>query len=196
MSKRTAIVERRTKETDIKLRFTIDGTGRSEVSTGLGFLDHMLVLFAKHGLFDLELEAKGDLHVDEHHTVEDVGLALGQALREALGDKAGLVRYGWCLLPMDDALARIALDCSGRPYLAYDAPEDAGPIGNFPFQLLEEFLRAFSVQGGLNLHVALLDGRDSHHMAEAVFKGLARALDQATTIDPRVVGVPSTKGQL
>ncbi len=196
MSKRTAIVERRTKETDIKLRFTIDGTGQSEVSTGLGFLDHMLVLFAKHGLFDLELEAKGDLHVDEHHTVEDVGLALGQALREALGDKAGLVRYGWCLLPMDDALARIALDCSGRPYLAYDAPEDAGPIGNFPFQLLEEFLRAFSVQGGLNLHVALLDGRDSHHMAEAVFKGLARALDQATTIDPRVVGVPSTKGQL
>ena len=196
MSKRTAIVERRTKETDIKLRFTIDGTGRSEVSTGLGFLDHMLVLFAKHGLFDLELEAKGDLHVDEHHTVEDVGLALGQALREALGDKAGLVRYGWCLLPMDDALARIALDCSGRPYLAYDAPEDAGPIGNFPFQLLEEFLRAFSVQGGLNLHVALLDGRDSHHMAEAVFKGLARALDQATTIDPRVTGVPSTKGQL
>ena len=196
MSKRTAIVERRTKETDIKLRFTIDGTGRSEVSTGLGFLDHMLVLFAKHGLFDLELEAKGDLHVDEHHTVEDVGLALGQALREALGDKAGLVRYGWCLLPMDDALARIALDCSGRPYLAYDAPEDAGPVGNFPFQLLEEFLRAFSVQGGLNLHVALLDGRDSHHMAEAVFKGLARALDQATTIDPRVVGVPSTKGQL
>jgi imidazoleglycerol-phosphate dehydratase len=196
MSKRTAIVERRTKETDIKLRFTIDGTGRSEVSTGLGFLDHMLVLFAKHGLFDLELEAKGDLHVDEHHTVEDVGLALGQALREALGDKAGLVRYGWCLLPMDDALARIALDCSGRPYLAYDAPEDAGPIGNFPFQLLEEFLRAFSVQGGLNLHVALLDGRDSHHMAEAVFKGLARALDQATTIDPRVVGVPSTKGRL
>ena len=196
MSKRTAIVERRTKETDIKLRFTIDGTGRSEVSTGLGFLDHMLVLFAQHGLFDLELKAKGDLHVDEHHTVEDVGLALGQALREALGDKAGLVRYGWCLLPMDDALARIALDCSGRPYLAYDAPEDAGPIGNFPFQLLEEFLRAFSVQGGLNLHVALLDGRDSHHMAEAVFKGLARALDQATTIDPRVVGVPSTKGRL
>lgn len=196
MSKRTATVERRTKETDIKLRLAIDGTGQSEVSTGLGFLDHMLVLFAKHGLFDLELQAKGDLHVDAHHTVEDVGLALGQALREALGDKSGLVRYGWCLLPMDDALARIALDCSGRPYLAYDAPEDAGPIGNFPFQLLEEFLRAFSVQGGLNLHVALLDGRDSHHMAEAVFKGLARALDQATAIDPRVVGVPSTKGQL
>jgi imidazoleglycerol-phosphate dehydratase len=128
--------------------------------------------------------------------VEDVGLALGQALREALGDKKGLCRYGWCLLPMDDALARIALDCSGRPYLAYEAPEDAGSIGDFPFQLLEEFLRALCVQGGLNLHVTLLDGRDTHHMAEAVFKGLARALDQATQIDPRVQGVPSTKGQL
>jgi imidazoleglycerol-phosphate dehydratase len=166
------------------------------VETGIGFFDHMLVLFAKHGLFDLELRAKGDLEVDAHHTVEDVGLALGQALREALGDKAGLCRYGWCLLPMDDALARIAVDCGGRPYLAYDAPDDVGPIGNFPFQLLEEFLRAFSVQGGLNLHVSLLDGRDAHHMAEAVFKGLARALDQATRLDPRVQGVPSTKGVL
>jgi imidazoleglycerol-phosphate dehydratase len=162
----------------------------------VGFFDHMLELFSKHGLFDLELKAKGDLKVDAHHTVEDVGLALGQALREALGDKKGLCRYGWCLLPMDDALARIALDCSGRPYLAYEAPEEAGSIGDFPFQLLEEFFRAFSVQGGLNLHVALLDGRDTHHMAEAVFKGVARALDQATRIDPRVEGVPSTKGQL
>jgi len=193
---RTATVKRKTKETDIALTFAIDGSGRSNVATGIGFFDHMLDLFTKHGLFDLDLKAKGDLNVDAHHTVEDVGLALGQALREALGDKQGLVRYGWCLLPMDDALARIALDCSGRPYLAYDAPDDAGPIENFPFQLLEEFLRAFSVQGGLNLHVGLLDGRDSHHMAEAVFKGLARALDQATRIDPRVQGVPSTKGQL
>lgn len=193
---RTATVKRKTKETDIELTFAIDGRGRSNVATGIGFFDHMLDLFTKHGLFDLDLKAKGDLNVDAHHTVEDVGLALGQALREALGDKQGLVRYGWCLLPMDDALARIALDCSGRPYLAYDAPDDAGPIENFPFQLLEEFLRAFSVQGGLNLHVGLLDGRDSHHMAEAVFKGLARALDQATRLDPRVQGVPSTKGQL
>jgi imidazoleglycerol-phosphate dehydratase len=193
---REATVIRRTNETDITLRLVIDGTGRSDIRTGIGFFDHMLVLFAKHGLFDLELNARGDLEVDAHHTVEDVGLALGQALREALGDKAGLCRYGWCLLPMDDALARIALDCGGRPYLAYESPEDAGPIGNFPFQLLEEFLRAFSVQGGLNLHVTLLDGRDSHHMAEAVFKGLARALDQATRIDPRVQGVPSTKGVL
>jgi len=193
---RTATVKRKTKETDIELVLCIDGIGRSDISTGIGFFDHMLDLFTKHGLFDLQLKAKGDLDVDAHHTVEDVGLALGQALREALGDKRGLCRYGWCLLPMDDALARIALDCSGRPYLAYEAPEEAGPIGDFPFQLVEEFLRAFSVQGGLNLHVALLDGRDAHHMAEAVFKGLARALDQATQIDPRVQGVPSTKGQL
>jgi imidazoleglycerol-phosphate dehydratase len=193
---RTATVQRKTRETDIALTFTVDGSGRADISTGIGFFDHMLELFTKHGLFDLQLKAKGDLNVDAHHTVEDVGLALGQALREALGDKKGLCRYGWCLLPMDDALARIALDCSGRPYLAYEAPEEAGPIGEFPFQLLEEFLRAFSVQGGLNVHVALLDGRDTHHMAEAVFKGLARALDQATQIDPRVQGVPSTKGQL
>jgi len=193
---RTATVKRKTKETDIELMLCIDGIGRSDISTGIGFFDHILDLFTKHGLFDLQLKAKGDLDVDAHHTVEDVGLALGQALREALGDKRGLFRYGWCLLPMDDALARIALDCSGRPYLAYEAPEEAGPIGDFPFQLVEEFLRAFSVQGGLNLHVALLDGRDAHHMAEAVFKGLARALDQATQIDPRVQGVPSTKGQL
>ena len=193
---RTATVKRNTRETDIELTFTIDGAGRSDISTGIGFFDHMLELFTKHGLFDLQLKAKGDLNVDAHHTVEDVGLALGQALREALGEKKGLCRYGWCLLPMDDALARIALDCSGRPYLAYEAPEDAGSIGDFPFQLLEEFLRAFSVQGGLNLHVTLLDGRDTHHMAEAVFKGLARTLDQATQIDPRVQGVPSTKGQL
>ncbi len=193
---REATVTRKTKETDITLRLKIDGEGRAGISTGIGFFDHMLVLFAKHGLFDLEVQAKGDLEVDSHHTVEDVGLALGQALREALGDKAGLCRYGWCLLPMDDALARVAVDCGGRPYLAYEAPEQAGPVGNFPFQLVEEFLRAFSVQGGLNLHVALLDGRDSHHMAEAVFKGLARALDQATRVDPRVQGVPSTKGTL
>ena len=193
---REATVTRKTKETDITLRLKIDGEGRAEIATGIGFFDHMLVLFAKHGLFDLEVRAKGDLEVDSHHTVEDVGLALGQALREALGDKAGLCRYGWCLLPMDDALARVAVDCGGRPYLEYDAPEQAGPVGNFPFQLVEEFLRAFSVQGGLNLHVALLDGRDSHHMAEAVFKGLARALDQATRVDPRVQGVPSTKGTL
>lgn len=193
---RESTVSRQTKETDIRLRLVIDGTGQATISTGIGFFDHMLTLFAKHGLFDLDVQAKGDLEVDAHHTVEDVGLTLGQALREALGDKAGLVRYGWCLLPMDEALARIAVDCGGRPYLAYEAPGGAEAVGNFPFQLLEEFLRALSVQGGLNLHVALLGGRDSHHMAEAVFKGLARALDQATRLDPRVQGIPSTKGSL
>jgi imidazoleglycerol-phosphate dehydratase len=193
---RQATVKRQTKETDIVLTLDLDGTGRSKIQTGIGFFDHMLVLFSKHALFDLHLEAKGDLEVDAHHTVEDVGLALGQALREALGDKVGLTRYGWCLLPMDDALARVAVDCGGRPYLAYETPEDAVAIENFPFQLVEEFLRAFSVQGGLNLHVAMLDGRDSHHMAEAIFKGLARALGQATRLDPRVQGVPSTKGSL
>jgi imidazoleglycerol-phosphate dehydratase len=193
---RQATVKRQTKETDIVLTLDLDGTGQSKIQTGIGFFDHMLVLFSKHALFDLQLEAKGDLEVDAHHTVEDVGLALGQALREALGDKVGLTRYGWCLLPMDDALARVAVDCGGRPYLAYETPEDAVAIENFPFQLVEEFLRAFSVQGGLNLHVAMLDGRDSHHMAEAIFKGLARALGQATRLDPRVQGVPSTKGSL
>jgi imidazoleglycerol-phosphate dehydratase len=193
---RTATIKRKTRETDIELVLSVDGSGRADISTGIGFFDHMLELFTTHGLFDLQLKARGDLNVDAHHTVEDVGLALGQALREALGDKQGLRRYGWCLLPMDDALARIALDCSGRPFLAYEAPEEAGAIGDFPYQLIEEFLRAFCVQGGLNLHVALLDGRDTHHMAEAVFKGLARSLDQATQIDPRVQGVPSTKGQL
>jgi len=193
---REATVHRKTKETDIRLRLILDGTGQSNITTGIGFFDHMLTLFAKHGLFDLEIKAKGDLEVDAHHTVEDVGLTLGQALREALGDKAGLVRYGWCLLPMDEALARIAVDCGGRPYLAYKARKGAAAIGYFSFQLLEEFLRAFSVQGGLNLHVTLLDGRDSHHMAEAVFKGLARALDQATRLDERVQGIPSTKGSL
>jgi len=190
---RQATVKRQTKETDIVLTLDLDGTGQSKIQTGIGFFDHMLVLFSKHALFDLQLEAKGDLEVDAHHTVEDVGLALGQALREALGDKVGLTRYGWCLLPMDDALARVAVDCGGRPYLAYETPEDAVAIENFPFQLVEEFLRAFSVQGGLNLHVAMLDGRDSHHMAEAIFKGLARALDMATRHDPRVTGIPSTK---
>lgn len=193
---REATVKRKTSETDIRLHFNIDGTGRADISTGIGFFDHMLVLFTKHGLFDLELKAKGDLEVDSHHTVEDVGLALGQALREALGDKAGICRYGWCLLPMDDALARIAVDCGGRPFLAYETPDSADTVESFPFQLVEEFLRALSVQGGLNLHVAMLDGRDAHHMAEAIFKGLARALDQATRMDPRVQGVPSTKGSL
>lgn len=193
---REASLERTTTETRIKLRLRIDGTGASRIATGIGFFDHMLTLFAKHGLFDLDVEAQGDLQVDCHHTVEDVGITLGQALRAALGDKAGIRRYGFFYLPMDEALARVVVDCGGRPYLAYEAPAGVEPIGAFGFQLVEEFLRALAVQAGLNLHVAILAGRDAHHMAEAVFKGLARALDQATSRDPRVEGVPSTKGML
>ena len=193
---RIAEIERKTRETAIRLRLNVDGTGASSIETGIGFFDHMLELFAKHGLFDLEVEAKGDLQVDFHHTVEDTGIVLGQALTKALGDKAGIRRYGSAYLPMDETLARVVLDLSGRPYLRYQVPAQVDPIGQFPFQLVEEFMRALSVQGGMNLHVDILEGRDAHHMAEAIFKGFARALDTATQVDPRVQGVPSTKGSL
>jgi imidazoleglycerol-phosphate dehydratase len=193
---RRAEIARETSETRISLALEIDGTGASNPRTGIPFFDHMLTLFARHGLFDLEVEARGDLDVDFHHTVEDVGIVLGQAFARALGDKRGIRRYGWALLPMDETLARVALDFSGRPFLEYRAPDKADPIGAFPFQLVEEFLRAFSVHAGINLHVEILYGRDAHHMAEAIFKGLAKAADQACSIDPRVAGVPSTKGVL
>jgi len=194
---RESTVERKTSETAILLRLAVDGSGKSRLSTGIPFFDHMLTLFARHGLFDLELDAKGDLEVDCHHTVEDTGITLGQALTKALGNKAGIRRYGHAYVPMDEALVRVVVDLSGRPFLAYSAPTDVEPIGgNFSFQLVEEFLRALSVHGGMNLHVDILEGRDAHHMAEGVFKALARALDQATRMDPRVEGVPSTKGSL
>lgn len=194
---RESTVERKTSETAILLRLAVDGSGKSRLSTGIPFFDHMLTLFARHGLFDLELDAKGDLEVDCHHTVEDTGITLGQALTKALGNKAGIRRYGHAYVPMDEALVRVVVDLSGRPFLAYSAPADVEPIGgNFSFQLVEEFLRALSVHGGMNLHVDILEGRDAHHMAEGVFKALARALDQATRLDPRVEGVPSTKGSL
>jgi imidazoleglycerol-phosphate dehydratase len=194
---REATIERKTSETAIVLRLAVDGTGKSRLSSGIPFFDHMLALFARHGLFDLELDAKGDLEVDCHHTVEDTGITLGQALTKALGSKAGIRRYGFSYVPMDEALVRVVVDLSGRPFLSYNAPADVEPIGgNFSFQLVEEFLRAVSVHGGMNLHVDILAGRDAHHMAEGVFKALARALDQATRVDPRVVGVPSTKGIL
>lgn len=157
----------------------------------------MLTLFARHGLFGLELDARGDLDVDFHHTVEDTGITMGQALTKALGNKAGIRRYGFAYVPMDEALVRVVVDLSGRPFLAYNAPSDVEPVGgNFSFQLVEEFLRAISVHGGMNLHVDVLAGKDAHHMAEGVFKALARALDQATQVDPRVEGIPSTKGVL
>ena len=194
---REALIERNTSETKIRLQLVVDGTGASEVATGIPFFDHMLTLFARHGVFDLELAANGDIDVDFHHTVEDTGITLGQALTKALGDKAGIRRYGFAYVPMDEALVRVVVDLSGRPFLAYNAPKDVEAVGGmFSFQLVEEFLRALSVHGGMNLHVDVLAGRDAHHMAEGVFKALARALDTATQIDPRVQGIPSTKGIL
>ena len=194
---REAVIERTTSETSIRTRLNLDGKGASNVRSGIPFFDHMLTLFSRHGLFDLDLDAKGDIEVDFHHTVEDAGITLGQALTKALGDKAGIRRYGFAYVPMDESLVRAVIDLSGRPYLVYDPPSSVEAIGgNFSFQLVEEFLRAVSVSGAMNLHVEILAGRDAHHMAEGVFKALARALDMATQIDPRVEGVPSTKGVL
>ena len=194
---REAVIERTTSETSIRTRLNLDGTGVSNVHTGIPFFDHMLTLFARHGLFDLDLDAKGDLEVDFHHTVEDAGITLGQAVAKALGEKKGIRRYGFAYVPMDEALVRAVIDLSGRPYLVYEPPSPVEAIGgNFSFQLVEEFLRAIAVSAAMNLHVEILAGRDAHHMAEGVFKALARSLDAATQIDPRVEGVPSTKGVL
>ena len=194
---REAVIERSTSETSIRTRLNLDGTGVSKVHSGIPFFDHMLTLFARHGLFDLDLDAKGDLEVDFHHTIEDAGITLGQAVAKALGEKKGIRRYGFAYVPMDEALVRAVIDLSGRPYLVYEPPSPVEAIGgNFSFQLVEEFLRAIAVSAAMNLHVEILDGRDAHHMAEGVFKALARALDAATQIDPRVEGVPSTKGVL
>jgi imidazoleglycerol-phosphate dehydratase len=194
---REAVIERTTSETAIRTRLNLDGTGASNVHSGIPFFDHMLTLFARHGLFDLDLDAKGDIEVDFHHTVEDAGITLGQAISKALGDKRGIRRYGFAYVPMDEALVRAVIDLSGRAYLVYEPPSPVEAIGgNFSFQLVEEFLRAIAVSAAMNLHVEILAGRDAHHMAEGVFKAFARALDVATQIDPRVEGVPSTKGVL
>ena len=194
---RQAKIERRTSETKIALELVIDGRGAGAIETKIPFFDHMLTLFARHSLCDLTVKADGDIEVDLHHTVEDTGIALGQAFTKALGDKRGLRRYGHAYLPMDETLARVVVDFSGRPFLEYRAPEGVATIGTaFSFTLIEEFLRAFSVHAGINLHVEILYGRDAHHMAEAVFKGLAKAVDVACQLDPRVEGVPSTKGSL
>lgn len=192
---RTASIHRKTGETEVSVSLDLDGTGQASVDTGVPFLDHMLHLFAKHGRIDLKVAAKGDIEVDFHHTVEDTGIVLGQAIREALGEKKGIVRYGFSLLPMDETLARVAVDFSGRPYLAYQAPSGVDSIGgNFAFTLVEEFLRAFAFNAQINLHAAILEGRDGHHMAEALFKGLARSVDTAIRIDPRIAEeIPSTK---
>ena len=199
---RSAAVARTTAETHVECTWRLDGRGESSLRTGLAFFDHMLVLFARHSGTDLTLAAEGDTAVDAHHTVEDCGIVLGQALAKALGDRAGIARYGHFLLPMDETLARVALDLSGRPFLRFGLPPELDaarhqPIGgHFPLQLAEEFLRAFCVHGGVTLHAEILHGRDLHHAAEALFKGVARALDQALRTDPRFPGVPSTKGML
>jgi imidazoleglycerol-phosphate dehydratase len=193
-SARTSKQHRKTAETDIRLSLNVDGTGTSDIKTGIGFFDHMLTLFAKHGLFDLTVQAKGDIEVDFHHTVEDTGIVLGTAFREALGAKTGITRYGFSLLPMDETLAQVAVDLSGRPFVVFLAPERVDTIGQgFHFQLVEEFVRGFTNAILANVHVEIRYGKDAHHMSEAIFKGLARALDTATKIDPRVTGVPSTK---
>jgi len=194
---RSSQIDRKTAETDIAVSIALDGTGKSEISTGVPFFDHMLTLFAKHGLFDLKVKVVGDIEVDYHHTVEDTGIVLGQAMKEALGSKVGITRYGSFLLPMDETLAQVAVDLSGRPFIVFIAPERVDTIGHaFHFQLVEEFVRGFANALMANVHVEIRYGKDAHHMAEAIFKGLARALDQATKIDPRVTGVPSTKDVL
>ena len=194
--KRQAQLERTTRETSIKLAIDIDGSGKSDIHTGIGFLDHMLELFAKHGFFDLTIEEKGDIHVDYHHSMEDLGLALGAAIAKALGDKAGIRRYGSCLLPMDEALAEVALDLSGRPYLVYNAAMPAPQVGDIDVRLFHEFFQALCVKAGMNLHIRLLAGEETHHCLEGIFKAFAKALDQATQYDSRVQGVLSTKGCL
>ncbi|HVW21878.1 MAG TPA: imidazoleglycerol-phosphate dehydratase HisB [Opitutaceae bacterium] len=196
-TQRLATVSRETAETSIALTLAIDGRGAAKIDTGVSFLDHMLTLFAKHGLFDLTVKAKGDTDVDYHHTVEDVGLVLGQAFKEALGDKVGIKRYGFFLLPMDEALARVVVDVGGRPHLVYQAEAPTMFVRDFNIVLVKEFCRAFSNTLGANLHVQLVYGEEPHHVAEAIFKALARALDQATQIEPRAADqLPSTKGRL
>lgn len=193
---RTAKLQRNTSETQTELELCLDGSGTADVETGVGFLDHMLELFAKHAAFDLNVRAKGDLQVDAHHTVEDVGICLGLALKEALGDKRGIRRYGHFTLPMDETLVTTAVDFSGRVALAYQAPTPAAKIGDFDAELLEDFWQAVAANAECNLHVLLHYGRNSHHIAEAVFKSVARSMRMAVEIDPRMPGVPSTKGTL
>ena len=194
---RRARIERKTGETSIVIELDIDGAGESSIATKIPFFDHMLTLFARHSLVNLTAQADGDIDVDFHHTVEDTGIALGQAFAQALGGKRGIRRYGWAYLPMDETLARVVVDFSGRPFLEYRAPGNVAAIGaGFSFQLVEEFLRGFAMHAGMNLHAEILYGRDAHHMAEAIFKGLARAVDAACAHDSRVTGVPSTKGVL
>lgn len=193
---RTAEIDRKTAETDIQLSLNLDGSGTADVETGVGFLDHMLTLFARHGLVDLKVRCKGDLHVDGHHTVEDVGICLGQAIEQASGDKRGIVRYGTFTVPMDETLVMVSLDLSGRPFLVCNLDTRNRRIGDFDAELADEFFRALSTNAKMTLHVHQFHGQNAHHIIEASFKALGRALDAATRHDERVTGVPSTKGVL
>lgn len=193
---RTATVERNTKETKIRVTLALDGAGVGEIDTGIGFFDHMLDGFARHGFFDLRANCQGDLQVDGHHSIEDTGIVLGTAIREALGDKKGIVRYGSCMLPMDETLAMCAVDLSGRPYLVFDAPFRGQSVGGMDTQMAREFFYAVSYAAGMNLHLKVLYGENDHHMMEALFKAFAKALDAATRFDARITDVLSTKGAL
>src|SRR5205807_7433378 len=189
-------VERKTKETDIKVELELDGSGKAEVETGMPFLNHMLDSFSRHGLFDLKLKAKGDIEIDYHHTVEDVGLALGQAFNESLGDKHGIRRFGEASCPLDETLAKVVVDLSGRPYLSYNVKIRPGRVGNFDTDLPHEFFAAFANQLGMNLHIDVVRGENPHHIIEACFKAFARAMDMAKQLDGRIQGILSTKGSL
>ena len=193
---RTAAVTRTTKETDIAVTLNLDGSGKAEISTGIGFFDHMLNGFARHGLFDLNCQVKGDLEVDCHHTIEDTGIVLGQAIRKAVGDKKGIVRYGTCILPMDESLVLCSLDLSGRPYYVSDVEFPTERVGEMDTQMVKEFFYAVSYSAAMNLHFKMLSGGNSHHMIEAMFKAFAKALDMAAAHDPRITDVLSTKGSL
>lgn len=196
MSERKAHIDRKTSETSVSVSLHIDGSGNAKVETGVPFMDHMLDLFIRHGLFDGEIKADGDTHIDDHHTTEDVGIVLGQVVREALGDKKGIKRYGSAFIPMDDALAQVIIDVSNRPHLEFRAEFPKEKVGTFDVELVHEFLWKFALESRMNVHVIVHYGHNTHHMIEAIFKALARALDEATQVDPRVKGVPSTKGLL
>lgn len=196
MSEKIANVERKTRETDIELKLAIDGTGKADIETGIGFFDHMLEGFAKHGFFDLELKCDGDLEVDTHHTAEDCGIVLGQAIKEAIGDKKGIKRYGNFVLPMDESLVLCAVDLCGRPYFSWDANFTVPQIGDLETEMIKEFFYAISYSAGMNLHIKVLTPGNNHHMAEAMFKAFAKAMDEATTVDPRITDILSTKGSL
>ncbi|MDI9509540.1 MAG: imidazoleglycerol-phosphate dehydratase HisB [Bacillota bacterium] len=196
MERRYTSISRKTKETEIDLEFLLDGKGVSQIETGIGFFNHMLDSFARHGFFDMKLTVKGDLYVDSHHTIEDTGIVLGQAIKKTLGDKKGICRYGSFILPMDEALVYCAIDLSGRPYLSYDLNIESDKIGYMDRELVKEFFYAISYSAGMNLHIKMLSGENSHHIVEATFKAFAKALDQASSIDKRIKDVLSTKGTI